>query len=99
MAHQGLGAGVGVGASPAATSQAMEVPGGAHERRGSERFVPTIYIMDTSDLISHPRISPPGMSGSQPSSFPIQHTHPHPQGFGSSPVKTSTLARRVDEEM
>lgn len=52
---------VGVGISPAATSDAVEVPGG-HGRRPSE---------------SHARVSPPGTmrEGSTPSSsFPIHHT-------------------------
>lgn len=42
------------------------------------------------------RISPPGSlrENAPPSSYPIQHNH-----FGSSPVKTSALANRVDEEM
>ncbi|KAI9632625.1 uncharacterized protein MKK02DRAFT_40929 [Dioszegia hungarica] len=76
--------GVGVGISPAATSEAMEVPGGGvkHVRRGSE---------------SHTRASPPTVlrENSNPSSsFPIHHSGV----FGSSPVKTSNLGRMVDEE-
>ncbi|RSH94681.1 hypothetical protein EHS25_004486 [Saitozyma podzolica] len=74
--------GVGVGISPQATSEAIEMPAGfGHMRRGSE---------------SH-RTSPPGTlrEGSLPSSFPIHH----PGTLGSSPVKTSALAKRLDEEM
>jgi hypothetical protein len=43
------------------------------------------------------RTSPPGTlrEGSLPSSFPIHH----PGALGSSPVKTSALAKRLDEEM
>ncbi|KAK4685153.1 hypothetical protein P7C73_g5005, partial [Tremellales sp. Uapishka_1] len=85
-AAAGNGGNVGVGISPAATSEAVEVPGAAgHKRRGSE---------------SYPRVSPPGImrEGNPSSSFPIQHAH-HPGTFGSSPVKTSNLGRRLDEEM
>jgi len=73
--------GVGVGISPAATSEAMDMPG-RHARRPSE---------------SHPRVSPPATmrEGNHTSSFPIQHAG----SFGSSPVKTSNLAKRLDEEM
>ncbi|CAD6570550.1 MAG: hypothetical protein TREMPRED_005892 [Tremellales sp. Tagirdzhanova-0007] len=77
--------GVGVGISPAATSEAVEVPGHkSHARRGSESNFGV-------------RVSPPGTmreSGHPPSSFPIGYG-----GFGSSPVKTSNLGRRLDEEM
>nr|ODN85132.1 hypothetical protein L203_05084 [Cryptococcus depauperatus CBS 7841] len=78
--------GVGVGISPAATSEAIEMPGRGHshghQRRGSE---------------SYPRISPPSTlrEGGNPSSFPIHH----PGTFGGSPVKASSLAKRVDEEI
>lgn len=74
------GPGVGVGISPSAQSEAMEVPI-AHARRPSE---------------SHARVSPPGTmrENSNSSSFPIHHTGP----LGASPVKTSALARRLDEE-
>ncbi|WVQ79112.1 hypothetical protein IAT38_001207 [Cryptococcus sp. DSM 104549] len=78
---------VGVGISPAATSEAIEMPGHGHnhghQRRGSES--------------NHPRISPPGTlrESTNPSSYPIHHT----TGFGSSPVKASSLAKRLDEEM
>jgi len=76
--------GVGVGISPAATSEAVEVPAaGGHSRRLSE---------------SHARVSPPGTmreSSNHSSSYPIQH----PGGLGSSPVKSSALAKRLDEEM
>ena len=44
------------------------------------------------------RISPPGTLRefhNPSSSFPIQHA----AGFGSSPVKASSLAKRLDEEM
>ncbi|WRT65673.1 uncharacterized protein IL334_002618 [Kwoniella shivajii] len=78
--------GVGVGISPAATSEAIEMPGHhRHQRRGSESG-------------NHPRISPPGTirENSQSSSFPIHH--PNPGGYGSSPVKASSLAKRLDEE-
>lgn len=74
---------VGVGISPAATSDAMEVPANAHARRSSE---------------SHgARVSPPGTlrDNANPSSFPIHHIG----GMGSSPVKASSLARRLDEDM
>ncbi|WVN85738.1 uncharacterized protein L203_100889 [Cryptococcus depauperatus CBS 7841] len=79
--------GVGVGISPAATSEAIEMPGRGHshghQRRGSES--------------SYPRISPPSTlrEGGNPSSFPIHH----PGTFGGSPVKASSLAKRVDEEI
>ncbi|WWD16528.1 hypothetical protein CI109_100955 [Kwoniella shandongensis] len=79
--------GVGVGISPAATSEAIEMPAHhGHQRRGSESS-------------QNPRISPPGTlrEGGNPSSYPIQH--PHPGGFGSSPVKASSLAKRLDEEL
>ncbi|WWC87858.1 uncharacterized protein L201_002755 [Kwoniella dendrophila CBS 6074] len=76
---------VGVGISPAATSEAIEMPGHHHQRRGSESG-------------NHPRISPPGTirESSHPSSYPIHH--PNPGGYGSSPVKASSLAKRLDEE-
>jgi hypothetical protein len=47
--------------------------------------------------LSHSRTSPPGTlrEGNHTSSFPIHH----PGGLGSSPVKTSALAKRLDEEM
>ncbi|KIR28053.1 hypothetical protein I309_03050 [Cryptococcus deuterogattii LA55] len=74
---------VGVGISPAATSEAIEMPGHGHhhgqQRRGSES-----------------RISPPNTwrESVNPSSFPIHH----PGILGGSPVKASSLAKRVDEE-
>ncbi|WVF65750.1 hypothetical protein IAT40_000483 [Kwoniella sp. CBS 6097] len=77
--------GVGVGISPAATSEAIEMPGHhQHQRRGSESS-------------NHPRISPPGTirEGVHPSSFPIHHPN---HGLGTSPVKASSLAKRLDEE-
>ena len=94
---------VGVGISPAATSEAMEVPQNAHGRRSSERWVTRFWLMEqifNIRLYSHhgARISPPGTTrdgGNPSSSFPIQH----PGAFGSSPVKASSLARRLDEEM
>ncbi|ORX36517.1 camp-regulated phospho protein/endosulfine conserved region-domain-containing protein [Kockovaella imperatae] len=79
------GNGVGVGISPAATSEAMEVPVAQHHRR-------------TSDSNHGTRISPPSTlrdHHSHSSSFPIQH----PGGFGSSPVKASSLAKRLDEHL
>ncbi|WVR03829.1 hypothetical protein IAU60_000825 [Kwoniella sp. DSM 27419] len=78
---------VGVGISPAATSEAIEMPGhhNHHQRRGSE------------SSSTHPRISPPGTirEGSH-SSYPIHHANM--TGLGSSPVKASSLAKRLDEE-
>ncbi|ODN76671.1 hypothetical protein L202_05313 [Cryptococcus amylolentus CBS 6039] len=74
---------VGVGISPAATSEAIEMPGAGHghQRRGSD---------------SHPRISPPNTlrESHNSSSYPIHH----PGAFGASPVKASSLAHRVDED-
>ncbi|KAL7419554.1 hypothetical protein Q5752_005465 [Cryptotrichosporon argae] len=85
-----LQTGAGVGISPAATSRPVEVPGGlahagAHGRRGSTN--------------EGPRTSPPGTlrdsnHPAQSSSFPIQHA-----GCSSSPVKTSALANRLDEDL
>lgn len=79
---------VGVGISPAATSEAVEVPGrqsgsaqGHHGRRPSE---------------SHARVSPPGTmreNSTPSSSFPIHHAG----ALGSSPVKTSNLRRSDDD--
>ncbi|WVQ74601.1 hypothetical protein IAR50_004202 [Cryptococcus sp. DSM 104548] len=76
--------GVGVGISPAATSDAIEMPGAGHnhhQRRGSD---------------SHPRVSPPNTlrESHNSSSYPIHH----PGVFGASPVKASSLAHRVDED-
>lgn len=76
---------VGVGIGPAGDGpDGIDIPHSFnHARRQSE---------------SH-RISPPGTlrDGSLPSSsFPIQH---HGNNYGSSPVKASSLARRLDEEM
>ncbi|KAL1411643.1 hypothetical protein Q8F55_002607 [Vanrija albida] len=81
MDRRASAAPVGVGISPAATSEAMAVPGISHQRRSSESGL---------------RVSPPGTmrEGPQTSSYPIQH-----HSFGSSPVKTSALARRIDEDI
>lgn len=93
--------GVGVGISPGATSEAVEVPGNkGHARRGSERcgrFLLQRVIQLNSPSNHGVRVSPPGTMREErnpSSSYPIGHG-----GFGSSPVKTSNLARRLDEEM
>ena len=93
--------GVGVGISPGATSEAVEVPAiQAHARRGSERWVERLlvkYMLMQWTSNHGVRVSPPGnmrAEGNPSSSFPIGHG-----GFGASPVKTSNLARRLDEEM
>ncbi|EJT48062.1 hypothetical protein A1Q2_06170 [Trichosporon asahii var. asahii CBS 8904] len=86
---------VGMGISPAAESEAMGIPG-SHQRRGSERCAEAFGAAALTPR-SHSRISPPGTfrEGVPPqSSYPIHHGN-----FGSSPVKTSALARRTDEEM
>lgn len=73
---------VGVGIAPADNENHNDIPHQGHARRLSE---------------SH-RISPPGTlrDGAHPSSsFPIQH---HSSFGASSPVKASSLARRLDEE-
>lgn len=53
-------------------------------------------VASNADPHSGARISPPGTlrESMPPSSYPIQHA-----SFGSSPVKTSALARRVDEDI
>lgn len=89
---------VGMGISPAAESEAVGIPG--RQRRGSDRCDDLSLCPSAAALTprSH-RISPPGTfrDGVPPqSSYPINHNH---GAFGSSPVKTSGLARRADEDM
>lgn len=92
---------VGVGISPDNTSDPMAIPN-SHQRRSSERRVDHHHPLTTPrnlplTAFSHMRISPPGTlreHAQPPSSYPIQHG-----SFGSSPVKTSALARRVDEDI
>jgi len=74
---------VGVGISPAATSDAMEVPGGQQQGHHGRR---------PSD--SQARVSPPATmreNSTPSSSYPIHHAHSG--GLGTSPVKTSNLRR------
>ncbi|ORY22511.1 camp-regulated phospho protein/endosulfine conserved region-domain-containing protein [Naematelia encephala] len=82
--------GVGVGISPAATSEAVEVPGMAMRHQQYRLIRP---------FSNQARISPPGTmrDAGTSSSYPIQHGAG--TGFGSSPVKASSLANRLDEEM
>lgn len=83
---------VGVGISPAATSDAMEVPGGhGGQQQGQHGRRPS----DSSQA----RVSPPATmreNSTPSSSFPIHHRD-SAGALGSSPVKTSNLRRSDDD--